>query len=210
MKAKPSLWFDCDGVLLDWTNGFLQHAKLDLTYEEIKDIDFRKLYEHPDHFEYAMSAFHNSQAFWALSPLIHPEVIRWLKKTTGCKMNVITQIEDEQIPRLARICNLEDVFGLETFDEVHFTVRGQCKLEYISKLLPTEQFIIIEDHPATLGRISERIKRDLIERGHTNVAAFGIMHPYNREAMLPINYIQQCRDTAVAVGIIREIIKHYE
>jgi len=209
MKAKPSLWFDCDGVLLDWTRPFLQHAKHTVTYDELRDIDLSKLYENPDHFGFHMHSFHNSQEFWALPPIVDPALIRWLKEKTGCTINVITQIEDEQIPRLARICNLEDVFGVDTFDEVHFTVRGQCKLEYISNLIPHEQFIIIEDHPATLGRISERIKRDLIERGHTNVAAFGVMHPYNREAMLPINYIQQVRDTNVAVGIIREIIKHY-
>lgn len=203
---KPVIWFDCDGVLLDWTRPFLEYSGLSIKYEDLTDIDLSKLYANPDDFFVHMHGYHNCMRFENLKPIVAPEAIEWLKAETGCEIHVITQLEANHIPRLNRLLNLERVFGRGTFDNIWFMTRGECKMERILSEMPDRNHIIIEDHPVTLSRISKRIQDDLSIRGKTNLTAFGVHHPYNTKAMSELNYIQHVPDTESAVMMLKETL----
>lgn len=198
---KPIIWFDCDGVLLDWTRPFLDYAGHDVKYEELNDIDLSKLYSNPDDFLVHMEGYHHCMRFESLSPLVEPEAIDWLASMTDCEINIITQLEGHT-PQLSRIKNIVGVFGRDLAQKIHFTKRGECKLERILAQHPTSRHIIIEDHPATLKRISNRIESDLIDRGTTNITAYAVHHPYNTMALQPLKYIQHVPNTYEAIKLM--------
>lgn len=201
--SRPVFWFDCDGVLLDWTRPFLEFSGLNVKYEDLTDIDLSKLYENPDDFLELMHLYHKSDIFSNLSPIVPPEALYWLKGTTRSEMNVITQIENEFIPRHSRTTNLRNKFG-NVFNQINFTIRGECKLERILSERPNEQHMIVEDHPRTLKRIADQIKEDMIHKGKTNLAAVGIVHPYNKAALEDIEFITKVDSTETAILFISE------
>lgn len=202
MKDKR-VWVDVDGVLLDYTRAYLAFTGLDkkgVTYDNLFDYDLTKLFESADAAHDAMDAFHNSKEFANLPCLINKHSL-YLLGMSGYSLQFITQLQDSGMAREYRMANLMRHFGLIP-DKVHFTERGQCKLEYIEKLYPGEEVIIVEDNPILLNKIEDRMMYDLIERGTTNIQAYAVVHPYNMHYAQVYSYVIPVRsfdNAAVAI-----------
>lgn len=196
---KPIIWLDCDGVLLDWTRPFLAYSGLNVRYEDLTDIDLTKHYDKPEDFYDIMHKYHKSQVFHCLPNLVEKDALKLLRLRTGCQINVITQIENNVHVRDARLMNLYTAFG-NAFDRVVFTVRGECKLKKILSEQPNDKHIIVEDNPATLGRIADYMEDRMVSYGQTDVTAIGIVHPYNLLALSDIPYIYKTDSTESALA----------
>ena len=197
---KKRIWLDCDGVLLDWTRPFLVFSGLatrGVKYEDIFDIDLTKLYKTPEDFYEVMHKYHQSDTFSNLPALISQGAIEMLKNF-GYELHVITQIENNPISRMNRMGNLTHRFGA-VFTGVHFTERGQSKLDYILNMYPGDKAIVIEDHPTFLKEASDYIETKLIRYGWSELLAYGVKHPYNEDALKDIKYIVKVPDTTSAI-----------
>lgn len=197
------LWLDCDGVLLDWTRPFLQFSGLasrGVRYENIFDIDLTKLYKTPEEFYEVMHRYHESDYFHNLPSLVSPEELSVLRNM-GWEIHVITQLENNPVVRMNRIGNLTKRFGA-MFAQIHFTERGQSKLDYILNLYPGEKVVIVEDHPTLLKQVSDMVEDSLIERGQSQVLGFAVVHPYNEEALRNIPNVVKVPDTTHAVAAL--------
>lgn len=197
------VWIDVDGVLLDYTRAYLKYTGLEsagITYEGLLDYDLTKLFESDVDAHTAMTDFHNSPEFARLPCLINKHSL-YLLVMEGFSLQLITQLQDEGRAREYRMANLMKHFGLIP-DKVHFTERGQCKLDYIERLYPGEEIIIVEDNPNLLNKIEDRMMNDLIDRGTTNIQAYAVVHPYNMEYTRIYDYVIPVRsfdNAAVAI-----------
>lgn len=192
MQSKPKIWFDCDGVLLDWTRSFLEHSGMvaHYKYEDIKDIDLSKLYADPDLFMKDMLAFHQSEYFKHLQPLVYVSELRKLKQA-GYAIHIITQLEDNFVSRSSRMTNLSDFFG-DAIDDLWFTVRGESKWDMIMKEHDArEHLIVIEDNPVFLKEASDnRAASDMI---------YAVKHPYNEIQLVQIPHIKIVNNAGEAI-----------
>jgi phosphoglycolate phosphatase-like HAD superfamily hydrolase len=194
MKSKPKIWFDCDGVLLDWTRPFLEHSGLvkHYGYEDLTDIDLSKLYADPSDFLKDMHSYHQSDMFRMLNPLVDIDDLYQLNKL-GYELHIITQLEDDLLARLYRLENISRWFP-DIFEYVHFTIRGESKWDYIMENhSDKDHLVVIEDNPAFLKEASDnRSSSDMI---------YAVRHPYNEIALANIPHV-------LKVNNVTEAIKH--
>lgn len=180
---KKVLWLDVDGVLLDYTSGFLKYAESHMTYEALLDYDLTKLFATPDDCYNKMRAFASSEEFARLPAIAQYNHIHGLKNA-GYELRIITQLTAPPAARKNRIANLTAIFG-SPFSEVVFTEHGQCKLEYLAGRYEAEKlrtfnnelkYILIEDNPHLLLKADHPGIKFPVE-------TIAIMHPYNQSVV---------------------------
>lgn len=201
---KTSIWLDVDGVLLDYCSPFNKFAGLEEqghTYDTITDYDYTRLFDSAAECFAKMREFAVSPEFADLPAIASVLDIEALKNM-GYRVQIITQLDSAPAGKIARIRNLTRAFG-NVFDAIHFTQRGECKLEYIRKNQPVPaKIIVIEDNPSLLRKIDKLTAEQLKANGQTFIMGIGVIHPYNEEALKSMEYIIPVADFAHAVEML--------
>lgn len=201
---KTSIWLDVDGVLLDYCSPFNKFSGLEdkgHNYNNITNYDYTKLFASSDECYGLMRKFAHSTEFENL-PSIASVLDLEALKNMGYDVQVITQLDSEPRGKVARIKNLTRAFG-NVFDMIHFTQRGECKLDYIRKHQQGEsKIIVVEDNPATLFKVNSLVSAQLKEVGNTFIMGIGIIHPYNTEDLKKMEYIIPVPDFSTAVDML--------
>lgn len=184
---KPTIWLDVDGVLLDYTNPFLQFTGIDttgVTYDNLFDYDLTKLFRAKEDCDNAMLRFAVSDEFKNLPPIAHRHDLEMLKNM-GFSLQIITQLPAPPKSKIARIKNLTQNFGA-VFDGVHFTIPGQCKLSYIRDIefnLHNDYHILVEDNPNLLAKAEGELELQMLTRNKARYEVYAVVHPYNQEVV---------------------------
>lgn len=209
---SKTIWFDADGVLLDYTAPFLQYIKSDKTYDTLYDYDLTKLFYSREACEQAMLAFAMSAKFGHLDALADKFDLECLR-SVGYTLKVITMLPAPISVRAKRVRNLVNLYG-NVFSDIVFTTRNQCKLEYLKSIQGDEEFILVEDNPKLLMQASRDIELaatigDLYKLRHLEV--IGIEHPYNRGALNShdCRYISKYPDVSKLVADLLPESCHY-
>lgn len=180
---KKILWLDVDGVLLDYTRAFIKFADIQVDYHEMQEYDLVRYFDSKQACENVMNEFLLSDQFSYLRPLAETPLLFALKNV-GYEIRAITRIPALSTARYKRVVNLSTYFG-SMFDEIVFTNAGQCKYEYLLDRLHEEKklchYIVIEDDPVFLKTANDR--------NHIGITAYGVLHPYNTSACLPLLHV---------------------
>lgn len=211
MQNKPALWIDADGVLVDYTRGFLDYSglsKAGYTYEDVQDYDLTKMFgsgKHAqDHTYELMRKFSESPEFHDLKPLALLTDLEALANF-GFPMYVISQL-GSKVARHSRVMNLTRLYG-KVFKNIVFTQHGQSKLDFIKENTEYNDNIIIEDNPGVF-----RALKDSKYTPNAEFKLFGICirHPYNRHVQRGYNHFTEqdfhgATDTIIKSVIQREV-----
>jgi hypothetical protein len=162
------LWFDCDGVLLDWVRPFLEYIKAPVKYEDLTQYDLSNLFDGDvDNMVETINKFNATPAYNKLQSLVSKESLQNLKDT-GYELRVITQV-DGRLPRVYRLDNLCRTFGNGMFAQIACVGRTTNKAEYLRASEPYETISVVEDNPSFF-------KKAEVVGGFRCMA---IQHPYN-------------------------------
>lgn len=146
---------DCDGVLLDWVEGF-QRFMNEQGYEQKLSADFA--YHFEDEYGITRSEmtnkireFNESEGMKTLKPIKNAEL--WIPRfeKLGYKFHVITSMTDDEQAQHWRMENLVKVFG-NVFTCFTFLDTGDDKddiLKQAKSISPTAEYWI-EDKPANV------------------------------------------------------------
>lgn len=176
MRNLGTVYFDIDGVLLDYTNAFLRYVGKEGA--EVTDYNLSVLFDKPQHCWDAMRNFSESP-YYANLPLLEPDLPTYLHalRNSGYTVKALTQVSgdvDLERVRFNRILNLTHHFG-PAFDGILFTSRGECKLRLIRNIHywnpKPEDIYLIEDNPVLLERAFIYPKITTLAR----------KHPYNEK-----------------------------
>lgn len=179
MTKRDILWFDVDGVLVDYTRAFLKYHNLPIKYEDMSSYDLLRLFPTREDGIDALKQFSLSGEIHQLQPLVRPELL-WRLASMGVDMRIITQMTAPPDVHQRRIDMLKRLFG-PVFTHYMFTQYPECKLDLISELIGdrTEKHILIEDNPTLLVK-----SIDPIQNVHQNIKTVAILHPYNRDELI--------------------------
>lgn len=174
---KGTVWFDVDGVLLDYLGYFLMEYRGKfkpeyryITPREIVTYDMSYLFpEGQEEFIDTIWESHNRVEAGMMRRICSPHKLHSLKNM-GYQLNLITQFEGMDRYKRARIDNLSREFG-PVFDEIIFTKRGECKLDLLNH---REIDYLVEDNPHLI---------EAYDQGgwKTDFDLLVIQHPYNQE-----------------------------
>jgi hypothetical protein len=171
MQSK-TIWFDCDGVLLDWTRPFLNYIGATERYEDLTQYDLSNLFGGDKAaMREKIYEFNNGDEYAFLAPLVAADYLEDLKNK-GYKLKIITQCEGFSA-KDSRLSNLRFFFGYRMFEDIIFTHRGQNKAELLRSMEPYETITVIEDNP--------QFFKDASLVG--GFKGYAIEHPYNKEAL---------------------------
>lgn len=204
MKANE-IWFDADGVLLDYTDPFLKFIGSDLNYSTLLDYDLTKLFDTPEKCRLAMLRFTETPVFEQLPRICHPLFLASLKNV-GYDLKVITKLPASKKAKVRRIENLSWHFG-PVFSEVVFTGEGECKLDYLEHryehFLSDRDMVLIEDNPDLL--IKHELKLEApYGRNRYPIEVLAIRHTYNRTVCNRLKHTRVYGSTPVAVEALLE------
>lgn len=187
MPANKDLWFDVDGVLLDYTRPFLASIKSEQTYETLNDYDLNKLFTTRDECLAAMTRFSDNPDFALLPKIVDTALLEQLK-AQGFRLKIITKLPDVGQSRAYRHQNLSRDFK-DLFDDVVFT-HNECKLDVLEGMTATmsdEEVLLIEDNPWLLEKADVRTT--------SPVRVYAIKHPYNATVVDHLRHIPVYNNT---------------
>lgn len=182
---RPVIFFDVDGVLLEYTRSFLEFCfavrgrwTLD-TRPKLGDIGVYDLFS-TGHWPTKellygdMAAFNDSNQWLQTPALVSMTALESLKNV-GYEVRALTMVSATDAVRARRVIVLSQKFG-PVFNGVHFCSFQHSKLELISHFAdehPHQDVLgIVEDKPDTLIEFAESPR----------FRAFGVKHQYNCEA----------------------------
>lgn len=206
-RETKTIWFDVDGVLLDYTRAFLDFTGLSsrgIEYHNLTDYDLTKLFDTPDECHRVMLQFALSDEFRDLPSHIDGQFL-WALKNLGHSLKVITKLPAPPKARLNRLMNLSEKFG-PVFDEVVFTT-SECKLDFLKKRNDPNA-IILEDNPDFLRKAEDSILVGLLDQvpaPHPEVMA--IIHPYNAHIAKELTLIRkyESAESAIITLLLSEV-----
>jgi len=140
MSSKLIL-IDCDGVVLDWKNGFVQFLALESVIE--KDTTKYKVHEWFEGLDgeaideakgkFLIEYFNRSAWIRFLDPLRDSvEVVKALKEQ-GYEFKAITSLHKDKPAQMLRQMNLDELFGEGTISDITFLPTGADKDEALAK-----------------------------------------------------------------------------
>jgi len=175
--SKPVVWFDADGVLLDFMSPFTklpEFTRNNVKLSDIKDYDLAKYFGEGEvgkaRFKTALADFYATSQFASLDLLVNPVLLIALKQA-GYELRVITKVP-EGVGRHARRLNLAQ-YG-DVFSEVIIVDPNTCKVNFLRQWQhlkePSAEYIVIEDDPNFLWSAD-------VDNAFT---VYGIRHTYNQ------------------------------
>lgn len=183
------IYFDVDGVLLDWVRPFLNYGGSETRYDELKKYDLSYLFHgNTKLMVECINRFNSSDDYRNLPALTTREQLLKLKDA-GYQLNIITQVDGEQA-RKYRQENLDNVFGKDMFTNIIMVGRGTKKAELLNKLHPNEEIYVVEDNPQFFVDIGY---------DYPNIRGLAVVHPYNRAELK--NFVPKYTD-------VNEVIRH--
>ena len=187
MHKKP-LWLDCDGVLLNWIDPFLEYVKSPLRYNDLTQYDLSVLFGNDTaRMVAAVNEFNSTPAYAELKPLVAPASLQQLKDA-GYDLKVITQVDGEAA-RSNRLVNLDSVFGRDMFSGIVQVSRGTNKAEWLRVEEPYDVIEVVEDNPKFFEQAAD-------------IGGFkckAIQHPYNRKELKALKNVPIYMDMAEVV-----------
>lgn len=190
---KTVLWFDADGVLLDFYTPFKDFIDVEPEFQ----CQFYDMRDMPDYSpnipieESIMNFIQLSDEYAKLNPLAlltHLEAL----KNCGFELRVITQCPTPE-SRLKRIHNLTMHYGA-VFSGIHFTHPGECKVEALNRItseLPEALNILIEDSPSTLVKAAKYQAGLIYELFTYKIVPVCIKHSYNVNELAVQGYTEK-------------------
>lgn len=185
---KPVIFFDVDGVLLEWFDPFLKYlyenniaespfgGKLKTSEFNGYGIEHSRQFAHMGKTIYShMKAFIDSEAWDDLKPIAvitHLETL----KNAGYELRVLSQVSSNK-DRIRRVQNLTRHFG-GVFEDMHFTCWRTKKENFIRNFAIKNSchVFLLDDKPDTVKAVGE------VGRQWRTVHSIGICnnetHPY--------------------------------
>lgn len=156
--SKKVLFLDCDGVLLDWASQYLKHIGSPLNVFHITEYNFNKMGLFPTDQEFfdSIAAFEKRLEWGQLPPMATQQHLEILHNA-GFELHVLTQAgHGDPVVKTRRIWNLTRHFG-SVFEGIHFTVRGQSKLDFMHdwEAKHGNVYGIVEDRGETLVEVAQ-------------------------------------------------------
>ena len=200
MMRKTVIWFDADGVLLDFYTPFKDFCGVDEDFQgkfyDMHDMPIERptksVHQHIDDFI-------QTDAYEDLMPLEdYDGTDRFVDKISalknlGFELRVITQAPEHA--RYDRIMNLSRYFG-DVFSGIHFVSRGECKLGAMNSIIKDigygadVQHILVEDNPDTLMKAVEFQEGNIFTEYNFKLSPVCIMHSYNTHELEDAGYTE--------------------
>ncbi len=176
---KKTIFFDVDGVLLDWTGPFLKYVNAPISKDQVTNYDMTTtgLWLDREAFMFDLRAFELT-AEWADLPALCQMTSLEALVNDGYELHALTMCGHTPEIKARRVFNLSRKFG-PVFSGVHFVTHSESKVHWIENffdsrsmhgLLPQYASILVEDKGSIL--------RDCHHSGA--VYGVGIRQPYNR------------------------------
>lgn len=179
---RKVLFLDCDGVLLDWTQPFLQwHANkiggpiMHASMVEHYDMTKTGKWPNRDAFFEDLRAFEKDDAWAALPPLCTAMALQVLVNA-GVELRVLTLAGHTKDCRARRVRNLSYHFG-NVFSGVHFVTAEEPKHEWLAKWSDKNRVGYDVD---LLGIVEDKYTT-LVDCYKYGITPYGIRQTYNRE-----------------------------
>ncbi len=208
MMRKTVIWFDADGVLLDFYTPFKEFCGVDPAFQGMKydmsdlphnhvTMDMHKIIDDfiqtEEYGNLMPREDHSAPLYERLAAL----------NNLGFELRVITQAPEHA--RYARILNLTGTF-LHVFDGIHFVSRGECKLGAMNNIIKElgysadVQHILVEDNPDTLMKAVEFSEGNIFTEYKFKLYPVCILHSYNAYELEDAGYTEHdlvmCPDAA--------------
>ena len=180
MMRKTVIWFDADGVLLDFYTPFKEFCGVNPDFAG-KYYDMRDVAEVPGgtlDIAFCIDEFIDTEKYSNLAALTGALNLHMLQNM-GFELRVLTQCPVHA--RQSRIRNLTQKFG-DSFAGIHFTDRGECKLQALARLtqdMLDKHHILVEDNPDTLMKAFEYTEGNIYETFKYKLTPVCIKHSYN-------------------------------
>lgn len=147
---------DADDVLLDWIGGFRQYAAERLGHKVVGEPQSWHMGEWLGSTDEValelVGEFNSSHAFGELGAVEGSKpIIEQMRMDDEMRLHVITSCSsDDETVRLRR-SNLEDLFGIGTFDSIHCLDLGQSKASILKAFEPGALWVEDNYKNAVLG-----------------------------------------------------------
>lgn len=167
-----TIFFDVDGVLLDWTGPFLKYVNAPISQDQITDYQMTKtgLWLDTDAFMFDLKAFELTNEWQNLPALCQMTSLEALVND-GFTLRALTMCGHTPEVKARRVFNLARRFG-PVFSSVQFVQHNESKVKIVweHSLGDSSGYrgILVEDKGSTL-----------LECADFNVRAMGIRQPYN-------------------------------
>lgn len=210
---RKVVFFDVDGVLLEWFKPFITYANfkgIPLRFEDITgyNLEFLHHWPRPEECFKMIGDFAKTHA-WANLPLLcNPKSLNVLKNM-GYELRVLSQVSSASAQR-TRTIYLSEVYG-PVFSGIHYTTHKTSKLQHVIDFRAgnkdVERIWFLDDKPSA-------IKEFYLYKGYSGlITPVGINnvndHPYLTEDMTNVQSMYGCSVMAdvnefVAHALIRE------
>lgn len=167
---KTVIFFDVDGVLLEWCKPFLQYLYdmniLESPYRdgpvrvsEFTGYDFKsEVFDkvRPNIYKY-MKDFIDSEHWDNLSPLVPITTLEALKNC-GYELRILSQVSNKK-DRPRRVNQITRHFGA-VFTDIHFTCHRTCKAKFVERFMKDNQCNVwlVDDKPETVAKVAEKAR----------------------------------------------------
>ena len=188
---RKVVFFDVDGVLLEWFKPFIEYANecgVPLSFDDITGYNLELLpcWDNPMHCFKMIGDFAKTDEWLNLPVLGHPTALHALKNM-GYELRVLSQVSNLEGQK-RRIAALSNIYG-PVFSGIHFTTHKTKKSDWLVNFMEDAgddpEVYMLDDKPETLLELAlirrDREFNDHGSRLHPIAINNLIDHPYLTE-----------------------------